>query len=203
MVGVSKEKKAQRRKHIGDTALRLFAERGFEAVTVNEIAEAAGVAKVTLFNYFPNKEALVLDGVEEDVAGVVGCRRRGQTPLGALREHYLLFAEHLEAEVDIPELMTRMKVIIASPTLTAGMQEIQYGQRAALAMVLSGRDTWQLPADDLTADLMAAQITATILLLQEAFFDRLAGGMSLREAGESLRPDVNRAFDLLERGHGT
>ncbi|MFI6497220.1 TetR family transcriptional regulator [Nonomuraea typhae] len=202
MVGVSKEKKAQRRKHIGDTALRLFAERGFEAVTVNEIADAAGVAKVTLFNYFPSKEALVLEGVEEDIAGIVAGRRRGQTVLGALREHYLGFGALIEAEADIGELVTRMKVIVESPALVAAVQRIQYGQRAALAMVLDGRDTWHFPAD-LTADLMAAQITATIQLLQEAFFERLAGGMSVREAGESLRPDVDRAFDLLERGHGT
>jgi len=49
----------------------MFAKRGYEAVTVNEIAEAAGVAKVTLFTYFPTKESLVLDVVKDSfVSGV-------------------------------------------------------------------------------------------------------------------------------------
>ncbi|MFC7589620.1 TetR family transcriptional regulator [Nonomuraea antimicrobica] len=185
MVGVSKEKKAQRRRHIAETALRLFAERGFDAVTVNEIAEAAGVAKVTLFNYFPSKEALVLDVVEEDTAAVVAARAPDQTPLAALRAHYLAFSERA-AEVDVEQLMVRMRVIGQSPTLLAGVQRLRYGQRAALARALDGRESCPAPddlTDDLMADLMAAQIIATIQLLQETFFERLAAGMSLREAG--------------------
>ncbi|MGW4802152.1 helix-turn-helix domain-containing protein [Nonomuraea sp. NPDC004297] len=51
-------KKAETRRVIADAALRLFALRGFDAVTVNEVAEAAEVSAKTVFNYFPAKEQL-------------------------------------------------------------------------------------------------------------------------------------------------
>ncbi|WP_327086125.1 TetR/AcrR family transcriptional regulator [Nonomuraea sp. NBC_01738] len=201
MAGVSKEKKALRREHIRNTALALFAERGFEAVTVNEIAEAAGVAKVTLFNYFPSKEDLVLDGVKEDTAAVVAARRPGQTPLDALREHYLAMPDGV-AGLDVEALMTRMRIIVGSAALVAGVQRIQYLQRVELAAVLSGRAACDAHTDDLEADLMAAQIVATVQMVQQGFFQRLAAGVSLREAGTSLAGDVRQAFDLLEHGYG-
>ncbi|MFC7639696.1 TetR/AcrR family transcriptional regulator [Streptosporangium lutulentum] len=81
MTGLRERKKRQTRQAIAEAAMRLFAERGFEAVTVNEIAAAAGVAKVTLFTYFPTKESLVLSSVaDDDVAKVVAGRRPGQSP---------------------------------------------------------------------------------------------------------------------------
>ncbi|MER7210523.1 TetR family transcriptional regulator [Streptosporangium sp. NPDC000239] len=67
---IAEEKRARRRAHIADAAMRLFTERGFDEVTVNEAAEAAGVVKATLFNYFPTKESLVLHALD-DLARVV------------------------------------------------------------------------------------------------------------------------------------
>ena len=57
--GLRERKKERTRQLIADTAKRLFAERGFEAVTVGEIARAAEVAEATVYNYFPTKEDLV------------------------------------------------------------------------------------------------------------------------------------------------
>ncbi|MFI7537897.1 TetR family transcriptional regulator [Streptosporangium sp. NPDC049376] len=68
---IAEEKRARRRAHIADAAMRLFAERGFDEVTVNEAAEAAGVVKATLFDYFPTKESLVLRALDDDLARVV------------------------------------------------------------------------------------------------------------------------------------
>ncbi|WP_067128017.1 TetR family transcriptional regulator [Microtetraspora malaysiensis] len=134
MAGLREDKKRRTRQAIGDVAMRLFAERGFEAVTVNEIAEAAGVAKVTLFKYFPSKESLVLHAVEEDLAGVVIARPPGRSPLRALREYLLAFAAAPIGEAD--ELIARMKVIVDSPALTAAVNRLQYGSRRALARAL-------------------------------------------------------------------
>ena len=64
MASLRERKKEQTRQRIAAVALRLFAERGFDAVTVNEVAEAAEVAKATLFAYFPTKESLVLAASE-------------------------------------------------------------------------------------------------------------------------------------------
>jgi AcrR family transcriptional regulator len=246
MTGLRERKKQRTRQVIAEVALRLFAERGFEAVTVNEVAEAAGVAKVTLFKYFPTKESLVLHAVADDTAGVVAGRAPGQSPLDALREHYRAFAAE-PGGVDPEGLVTLMRVIAESPALTAGVNGVHYGQRQALAQALSeeGRRRWPAgpgedrrrpdapgedrcqpdvseedrarqglsdegpvrcagpgEADDLTPHLMAAQISAALLTIQEAFFVRLASGMPVPEAGRRLAADVELAFELLERGFG-
>src|SRR5919202_2902057 len=62
--GLRERKKRLMRQQLSDTAARMFLERGFEAVRVAEVAEACGVSEKTVFNYFPSKEALVLDRLE-------------------------------------------------------------------------------------------------------------------------------------------
>ncbi|MGI5490836.1 TetR/AcrR family transcriptional regulator [Microtetraspora malaysiensis] len=229
MAGLREDKKRRTRQAIADAAMRLFAERRFEAVTVNEIAEAAGVAKVTLFKYFPSKESLVLHAVEEDLAGVVIARPPGRSPLRALREYLLAFAAAPVGDAD--ELITRMKVIVDSPALTAAVNRLQYGSRRALARALlpDGRPPTPCEAGEgtsprsdaapgaaghppqpagapgadpaaLAAELAAAQISAAVLTLQETFFQRVAAGMPPAEAGQLLRGDVDLAFELLENG---
>ncbi|NUR74296.1 MAG: TetR/AcrR family transcriptional regulator [Hamadaea sp.] len=73
-------------------AVKLFAERGFDAVSTAEIAAAADVSKMTLFNYFPTKEDLVLMPMEDHLdepARVVRARADGQTPVAALKAQFL------------------------------------------------------------------------------------------------------------------
>ncbi|WP_431892936.1 TetR family transcriptional regulator [Nonomuraea sp. bgisy101] len=178
MAGLRERKKEQTRCRISQAALRLFAERGFDDVTVNEIAEAAEVAKVTLFSYFPTKESLVLSGVKEDLAGIVAGREPGVSVVDALRAHYGKPVEPVGEE-----LTTVVRIITESATLTAGVQRIYAGQRAELADVLM-RET-----DETTAHLMAAQIAATVTTLQELSFRR---GLTAE--------DTRIAFDLLDNG---
>ena len=59
--GLRERKKRLMRRQLSDTATEMFMERGFEAVRVAEIAEACGVSEKTVYNYFPTKEALILD----------------------------------------------------------------------------------------------------------------------------------------------
>jgi AcrR family transcriptional regulator len=63
-VGFRERKKEQTRQSIAETAWRLFAERGYDRVTVAEIARAAQVAEATVFNYFPTKEDLFYSRLE-------------------------------------------------------------------------------------------------------------------------------------------
>src|ERR1700712_5361728 len=60
-LGLRERKKRETRQHLSDIATGLFYERGFDAVSVAEVADAAGVSKMTVFNYFPRKEDLFFD----------------------------------------------------------------------------------------------------------------------------------------------
>ena len=69
--GLRARKKRAAREGIAATARRLFAERGFDAVTVAEIAAAADVSQKTVFNHFPTKEDLAFAGREEGIVQFV------------------------------------------------------------------------------------------------------------------------------------
>ncbi|MFG1922132.1 TetR/AcrR family transcriptional regulator [Cryptosporangium sp. NPDC048952] len=198
MAGLRERKKEQTRARIAAVALELFAERGYDAVTVNEIAAAAEVAKATLFSYFPSKEALVLGGVaDDDLAGVVTGRPADESVLQALRAHFQAMATSVDPDFDPAALVTRMRVMFDSPALSAAANGLLYQQRQALTAALAAEFA------PTVATLAAAQISATVLALQESFFGRLVAGASLAEAGSSLATDVDIAFDLLEHGLST
>ena len=84
--GLRERKKQQTRELIAETARGLFSERGFEQVTVAEIARAANVSTQTVFNYFPTKEDLVywrLESFEDELLTTLRERAPGETVLAA------------------------------------------------------------------------------------------------------------------------
>ncbi|CAM5378137.1 hypothetical protein SGRIM128S_04360 [Streptomyces griseomycini] len=88
-IGLRERKKRRMYRTVSDIAVRLFLERGFDAVSVAEVAAAAEISKPTLFRYFPAKEDLVLFRIadhEDEAARVAG---EGPTPVEALRRHFL------------------------------------------------------------------------------------------------------------------
>ncbi|WP_101790155.1 TetR/AcrR family transcriptional regulator [Nonomuraea indica] len=92
VVGRRERKKAATRQAIADAALRLFLERGYDRVSIRDIAEAADVSTTTLFKHFPSKEALVFDRDEDREAGLIAAvrgRPAGQSVVEALRRHVL------------------------------------------------------------------------------------------------------------------
>ncbi|MYS39804.1 TetR family transcriptional regulator, partial [Streptomyces sp. SID5998] len=85
-------KKAQTRQAIADAALALFLDRGYDHVSIRDIAEAADVSTATIFKHFPGKEALVFDqeeGVDAQLIAAVRERPDGQGVLEALRQHLI------------------------------------------------------------------------------------------------------------------
>src|SRR5829696_677358 len=92
MSGLRERKKQQTRQLIADTARELFASRGFEAVTVTDIARAADVSAQTVFNYFPTKEDLFYSRLEEfesELVGAVRDRAPGESVLTAFAQFIL------------------------------------------------------------------------------------------------------------------
>jgi AcrR family transcriptional regulator len=207
--GRRERKKRRTRETIVAAAFTLFAQRGFEAVTVAEIADQADVARATLFSYFPSKESIVLGLVgDDDPAAIVAARGPGVAPLDALRAFYMAFARAggvdpdglpgADDETDAPDLLTCVRVITDSPTLRAGVNRLLDAQQGALAELLiedAGEDQ-----PEIRARLAAAQICAAITVLKSDFFGRLAAGESFEHAASRLPGDVELAFDLLERG---
>src|SRR4051812_4062335 len=91
-MGLREQKKAKTRKTISDLATVLFMEKGYDQVTVADIAQKAEVSVPTVFNYFPTKESLVFDQEAEREAqllSAVADRKKGQSILDALLDHFL------------------------------------------------------------------------------------------------------------------
>ena len=74
-MGLRETKKERTRRDIADAAMRLFIQRGFARVTVSDVAHEAGVSEKTVFNYFPTKEDLFFDEVDEREAALVAAIR--------------------------------------------------------------------------------------------------------------------------------
>jgi AcrR family transcriptional regulator len=137
--GLREQKKEQTRAAIAHTAIELFLQRGFEQVSIAEIAEAAGVAKQTVTNYFPNKEDLVLtaqDGLIPDLAGAIRGRAPGESPVAAL--HRFVRGE-LDRRAEWTQLHDGVtpfaRMGLASPTLTAAFVRLWGQIEADLALV--------------------------------------------------------------------
>jgi len=97
--GLRERKKRATRQAISNVATRLFTERGFDNVTVAQVAAAANVAKMTVFNYFARKEDLFFDREDESrelARAALAERPPGQSPVAALRRlaHELVEKEH-------------------------------------------------------------------------------------------------------------
>ena len=99
--GHRERKKQQTRDAISRAALELFVERGYEATTLAEIAEAAGVSTRTIFAYYPSKEDILFCGFQETrdaLAVALAERPGGKDALGTLRD-FILSAAHQKTEL--------------------------------------------------------------------------------------------------------
>jgi AcrR family transcriptional regulator len=140
--GLRERKKAQTRLLIAETARRLFRERGFEAVTVAEVAREADVSEATVFNYFPTKEDLFYGGLEafeEELLSAIRDRRPGESAIDAF-ERFVLQPRGLLAEKDpakIDQHARTLRVITESPALLAREQQILAGYTDSLAALLA------------------------------------------------------------------
>src|SRR5919108_783045 len=121
-MGLRERKKQQTRELLAETARRLFTERGFERVSVAEIAREADVSEKTVFNYFPTKEDLVywrLETFEDELLGAVRGRDRGESALAAFGR-FVLARRGLLAAPD-PDAVERLaaltRTIVDSPAL--------------------------------------------------------------------------------------
>ncbi|MEV8329767.1 TetR/AcrR family transcriptional regulator [Streptomyces niveus] len=198
--GLRERKKRQTYERLSETAIALFLEKGFEKVSVAEIAAAAEVSKPTLFRYFPAKEDLVLHRFadHEDEAARVVAGAGGRSPLEALRRHFadgLARQDPVTGLNDDPRVLAFHGLLYGTPSLVARAYAYQGRSEAALAGALVG-----VPA--IAARLAAGQIVAVQRVLAEENWRRIAAG----ESADGVYPDAVVAAELgfgqLEGGLG-
>lgn len=199
--GLRERKKQATRRHIAQVAKELFTARGFDQVTVAEVAEAADVSKMTVFNYFPRKEDLYLDQHAyqiRDIEEALTSRAPGESPVAVLRryQHQLLEARH-DLSGATEAIAGCWDVISASPALLSRLHEQSLELQVAISDVLAAET-----GDPVISRLVAGQLAATMAAIFETALRRMVAG----EDVERVRPDqailIDTAFGLLEDGIG-
>ena len=147
-------KKATTRRTIQQHALRLFAEKGYDATTVEEIAAAAGVSHTTFFRYFPQKEAVVESGDYDPLLeALIAARPADEAPLAAVHAGVRAgLAAVLPTERDA--LLMRTRLIMRTPALRSRNWIAQDTNRDLIARALARRCGRSEP--DFAATVLAA-----------------------------------------------
>jgi AcrR family transcriptional regulator len=201
MAGLRERKKLETRRHIAETARGLFAERGFDAVTVDEVARAANVSKKTVFNYFPTKEDLVFDRMKEREALLVGLVRErapGVSLAESFRNHGHAFIRHLAEKPAGFHRGGLLDIIRSSPNLERRMNAMQARHAEAMAAELAAL-TGATESDPLPAVVAHTLIGAHRTLFREVH-RMLAAGQEPADVAAALEPHVDRIYALLEHG---
>ncbi|MFF9351851.1 TetR/AcrR family transcriptional regulator [Streptomyces sp. NPDC014734] len=202
--GRRERKKRELRNHISGVATRLFLERGFEGVTVAEVAEAADVSTMTVFNHFPRKENLFLDRgpeIAELLTSTVRDREQDEPPLAALRRMSLrLIDERHPLSGLVDGMGSFLQVVLDSPALSSRWREM--GEEAAVALAEAlARAAGRPPHDP------EARYTATsVQTIRDTVFREAARRTSAGETVDAVHADLralaDRLFDVLEQGVG-
>jgi AcrR family transcriptional regulator len=194
-------KKAQNREQIRRIAHRLFDERGFDAVTIADVAKQADVAVQTVFNHFATKEELFFDGRVDWVDGpaeAVRTRAASVPPLTAVREYLVELAGSLVSSLAHEERRRYTVTLLASDALRAYERELIIEAERRLSAALTeawsgGTDAGGLPASTdpaLAAALTAAVWCSSVRVLVQEQRPRLTSGLAcpeeLAQAVESL-----------------
>ncbi|GAA5160652.1 TetR family transcriptional regulator [Pseudonocardia eucalypti] len=198
--GLRAAKKRETHDAIASAATRLFMQRGFEDVTIAEIAAAARVAKMTVTNYFPRKEDLALDRHEELVSAVaapVERRAPGESVLAAARAGYAARLATRDPTLGFSSVEWA-GMLFGSRALRARLREIHEQAEDALARVLAE----QTGDAGLTPRLVAAQLVATERLLLTEALRRSLAGEGADQVYAALAEASREAFERLERGLG-
>jgi AcrR family transcriptional regulator len=194
-MGLRESKKLRTRQEIADRAMQLFAKRGFDHVTVSEVAAAADVSEKTVYNYFPTKEDLFFDEVPAREAALVAAitgRREGESILRALRRLQAAECPRLCS----PGFATFARIIEESHALQAKEREVM----ARFVQVLSETLQAELKVKERDARIAAGLLVSIHHQLFHAARKQALAGEQGPLATRHLRADLNRAYTLLEHG---
>jgi AcrR family transcriptional regulator len=204
-MGLRERKKQRTRQQIAETARRLFLERGFDDVPVAEIARAAEVSEATVFNYFPTKEDLVfnrMEDFEQELLDSIRDRAEGESITEAFGRFVLRPRGFLASDdpAATEGMRAAARLITGSPALLAREREILDRYTDTLAVLLA--QELRMPADDPEPWIMAnALIGVHRALIAYTHRQALAEVPNRRIARNVVRHG-KRALAALEQGLG-
>lgn len=197
--GLRERKKAQTRQYIADTAARLFATHGFDAVSIADVARAAEVSDQTVYNYFPGKQDLVIDRAEEfreRFRRTVAERPAATTPAAALRPlAHVEIERHRGTDLDLArgEFPT---LCVSSPTIRRFALEFREQQAEAVTAAILATSPDVPPA-------VARAHAAALIAVFQMIGDRIGRGVldatPAAALADELAPEVDVVLDDLDR----
>jgi AcrR family transcriptional regulator len=199
--GLRERKKEQTRAAISAAAMRLFEGRGFDAVTVAQVAREAGVSEGTVFNYFPVKEDLFyepMEAFESELVEAVRRRDRGESVSSAFQRFVLDRSRGLAEESRADVIAAAARIVAGSPALQARERQIVAHATEALADVIaSGTRGGE-------ARVEAWTVANALMGVQRALVEHVRASALAGRRGPALastaRAKARRAFALLDRG---
>ena len=175
MTGLRARKKQQTHDALSQAAIALFLERGFDEVSVADIAAAADVSKPTLFKYFATKQDLVLHRFadhQHEAARVV--QAASGAPIEALRDHFLaglVRRDPVTGLNDHPEVLAFNRLVFTTPALETRLARFVASDQQALAVALG---------NNLRAEIAAGCLIAVHQLLSRRNWQAMSSGISAR-----------------------
>jgi AcrR family transcriptional regulator len=190
-MGLRERKKLDTRAALASAALRLAVEHGLSAVTVEQIAAAAGVSYRTFFNHFSAKEEALLnpDGDEAGFADHLSRVDPQLPPLPAAREALRSIVAVLDADRDA--WRQRIAVIEAEPDILPRLAELSSVDQRAMAEAIAARTGLDVDTD-LYPALLAAVLNSALRVTLYRWYRR--GGQ------EPIDPLLDEAIDALAAG---
>jgi AcrR family transcriptional regulator len=203
--GLRERKKAKTRLAISNIATKMFIERGFDDVTVAEVAAAADVSVATIFNYFETKEDLFFDREGEGLEAQRRCileRKTGESIASALHRGYLGAIDARLADL-MAQGASFLRTIERSAALRARARLGFEKAEAVLAETIA--EEAGSAGGDPTPQIVAAMLVAIQRTLVEHARAAALRGDAVAPTKRKLRQICDRAFALLEggvRGYG-
>jgi AcrR family transcriptional regulator len=198
--GLRERKKQQTREEIARAAMTLFTARGFDAVTVAEVAAAAGVSEKTVFNYFPAKEDLAFPEAEarrERLTDSIRNRPAGSSVVAPFRAATRAYLDQI-ATGNVDELVARPRLVMGSAALRLRLFAAWEDEAATLAPVIA--EAAGEKEGRLVPLVVARTLAWTHRVTFRAAFTRLLDGEDQKRVARELRKQADEAYDLLEAG---
>jgi len=191
-VGLRERKKAKTRAAIRQHAMRLFQKQGYQATTVEQIAEAAEISPSTFFRYFPTKEAVVLtDEYDPLIVAAFKAQPAELGPITALRRAFRQVFAALSAE-QLAQERERQALILSVAELRAGALDGLAGTVQLLAAVVAervGRHPNELAVRSFAGAVIGVSLAAMLAAAEDPtadIFALLDAAMAQLEAGLPL-----------------